>query len=101
MNVIRWEDPPADLFEQLAAELREHPGRWAVVSETFLRRDAVNLVERIRSGAGSFAPLGSMQARIRTGENPGGRVVVRVYARYVGDSQAGTSGEERAGEARA
>ena len=44
MSIVRWEDPPPDRFrwKNIAEELREHPGRWALVMEQTDKGAAAN-----------------------------------------------------------
>lgn len=41
MRVIRWEDPPVRVgrWQLLAAELRDNPGRWALVGQGLTRQE--------------------------------------------------------------
>ncbi|WP_143194346.1 hypothetical protein [Micromonospora sp. CB01531] len=85
--MIRWEDPPPQQrggrrpsgfpAELVARDLREHPGRWALVDESPNR---LNLASHIRGGMyPAFRPAGSFEAVTRTDGT-----LVRTYARFVG-----------------
>lgn len=90
-RIIRWENPPpslrdgagrkrSDRFSDVAAELRAHPGRWAVIEEAAERKQSA-LANHIRQGAIlAFAPAGDFDAVSRRvgGSN-------RVYACFLGD----------------
>lgn len=92
-KVIRWEEPPptnrppgasSSRYEALAEELRAQPGRWAVVYDGPVK-SFTGLGNHIRQGAvRCFAPAGDFDA---TSRSSAGRI--RVYARYVGDQEAG------------
>ncbi len=90
---FRWETPPAttvgrpvgardrkpDPYVDIAAQLREHPGRWAAVAEFRPEGSPQNLVRAIRAGhTRSWAPAGAFEA---TRRNRGDKTVV--YARYL------------------
>src|SRR5690349_20284852 len=87
-GIVRWEDLPPDGrhtrrisvcdHAAVAEELREHPGRWALV----LAGGAANtaFASLIRSGGlPAYRPAGSFQAAFRTVADE-----QRVYARFVG-----------------
>lgn len=102
-GIIRWEDPPPPRdhlalprrpWELIACQLRNQPGRWALVD------DSGNMGVAARITAGAFrwwAPAGTFQAVRRYVE---GRPVV--YARYVGPPAAGgtAAGRRARGTAR-
>ena len=92
--VIRWEEPPphgngrkptnrpkqTTLWRGIAAELREHPGRWALVVAEDGYNYAGGLASQIERGSlSAFRPRGSFEAVTRTVG------MVRVYARFVGE----------------
>jgi hypothetical protein len=75
--------PAADVFAAAAANLRAHPGRWAVVAEFEGQGSAANLSVGIRAGRTlSWQPAGSFDSTTRKE----GDVAV-VYARYVGEPE--------------
>lgn len=92
--VFRWEDPPPALagrtaqprrsehWRDVAAKLREHPGRWAVVVEDEFFGYAAGLASQVKAGKlAAFRPGGSFEAQTRTvGKS------YRLYARYVGEA---------------
>jgi hypothetical protein len=88
-GVIRWEDPPspdprggyrnphiAD-WSLVAAQLRDRPGRWGVVSERAQSGVAVNIREGKLAG---FKPAGSFDAK-----NVRVNGLLTLYARYIGE----------------
>ncbi len=89
-SIIRWEEPPpshmrgpgrgaASKWDSLAAQLREHPGRWALVDEG----NNASLIDTIKFGrAVCFRPAGDFEATTR--KIPGTNTT-RVYARFLGD----------------
>lgn len=90
MDEIRWEEPPAPTrwgmpvanHADVAAKLRERPGRWAIVSVYSTHVSALSVAYQIRSGKlAAYRPKGAFEASARTvdGEH-------RVYARFVGDA---------------
>lgn len=89
-SVIRWEEPPEHgnkraarlKYQDIADELRAHPGRWAVVTEGVPTGTAGPIAVRIRRGQAAFAPAGSFEARTAGGV---GSLNARVYARCVGE----------------
>lgn len=94
-RILRWEDPPPSerhpfgrnyrdsMFTPIAAELLDHPGRWAVLYEGDKNR-AGDLANRVRYGTvRCFAPAGDFEGIFR---RVGDRYAV--YARYVGDGEA-------------
>lgn len=92
--VIRWEDPPQtkakggcgrpnSKYAPIADQLRDHPGRWALVREADRQNAAASLAGVIREGRTvCFAPRGDFDACTRAVD---GRY--RVYARYLGDNE--------------
>lgn len=79
-----WQDPPADAGKKhlskwlaVAQELRDSPGKWALVADKPSRRAAWALADNIRRGTAmtSFAPPGSFEAKAKD---------TKVWARYVG-----------------
>jgi hypothetical protein len=95
-GVIRWEEPPPEhgnkrpakpsKYQPIADALRGRPGEWAVVVENKAPGSAGNLVWRIKSGVGPFAPPRSFDAKCI---GPAGGSSSKVYARYVGTPEAG------------
>lgn len=94
LRVLRWEDPPpsegsaraarrkptGSKYDQIAEQLRQRPGVWAVVLESSVGI-AGGLTTHIRLGQIScFTPTGDFEA---TSRHRGDSAVV--YARYVGD----------------
>lgn len=92
-KIIRWEDPPhsrnwgnvggrprGSEWDEVAAALRDEPGRWAVVYVGD-RRGAMSARTKIAMGAGAcFRPQGAFEAAARSWDG-----VHTVYARYLGD----------------
>lgn len=91
MSVIRWEEPPPDgnrgmkapkrskYWQDVAAQLRERPGRWALVLEGDFNA-AGGIAGMIKAGRlAAFRPAGEFQALTRTVGS------CSVYARYVGE----------------
>lgn len=93
-SVIRWEDPPPasplarpnnrgvpSRHFPLAGELRDNPGKWALIFEGDPGR-ATTLATNIRLGRVTpFSPAGEFDAVQRSR----GSRVTAVYARYVGE----------------
>jgi len=87
-GVIRWEEPPPPRNGQrvdgervpwavIAQQLRDAPGRWAVIHEG---NPNPKLATRIESGLSPwFRPAGTFEATQR-----GAGSTVTIYARYVG-----------------
>lgn len=94
-QVIRWEEPPPgnarrplgsghSRYTAVADELRAQPGRWALVFEGRAGM-ATGLATHIRMGSmHCFTPAGDFDAVSRRIDG-----YTRVYARYVGDEEAG------------
>jgi hypothetical protein len=96
-TVLRWEEPPPpkrrtgpresgghSRFASLAAELRANPGRWAVIYDG-PKQHASGMATHIRMGhVICFSPCGDFDAVSRQHGDRG-----LVYARYVGDREAG------------
>lgn len=94
-RVIRWEDPPpghpsrtrggrkpAGRYDALAAELRAHPQRWALVGETDSWTAAANACNPIRRASiECFEPRGDFEAVARALRDG----TVGIFARYLGD----------------
>lgn len=88
MSIV-WEDPPPapdrevplTRWREVAAMLRSHPKRWAIVQTCVTDNYATTLASRIRTGQ-KLAGFrrGHFEAKVRTVD---GRH--RVYARYVGE----------------
>ena len=87
-KIIRWQNPPASrggggnssggkpsAYQDIAADLRAHPGRWAVIFDGAIGLAAQRAAD-IRQGVSRpFQPAGDFEAVAR------GRFT---YARYVG-----------------
>lgn len=85
MTDIKWEDPPAidksgrGRYDDLAAALRENPGRWALVGDDL----AASTTTAINTGRlRAFMPPGAFQSRSQTHKDDPRRR--RIWARYVG-----------------
>jgi hypothetical protein len=88
---MRWEDPPErshkgarQSYVKETAELRAHPGEWAVIREFPLnkRPSAYALQSSVTLGrTRSFEPRGTFEAVVRTDGN-----IVKVYVRYRKDA---------------
>jgi hypothetical protein len=89
---VNWEDPPSRRHNRggrvahvdEVAELRAHPGRWAVLREYPAEQPsrAKGFAYAINHGVkASFRPSGEFEATWRT---DAGRI--KVYVRYVGES---------------
>lgn len=101
LAVIKWEVPPptvhgrgrkegnprSSILDQLAAELRANPNRWAVVFEGNQVR-AGSVRSSIAGGlVPACTPTGAFQACVRTSEQG----QTRVYARFVDLAAGGDS----------
>lgn len=99
-QIILWEEPPpvsargrngamaaarlSSRYDAMAAQLRERPGRSALVAELPDGKSST-LASRINSGAiSSFRPAGDFAATTRLGEDG----VTRIWAVYLGDGDA-------------
>ncbi|WP_433426253.1 hypothetical protein ACQP1V_43115 (plasmid) [Microtetraspora malaysiensis] len=92
VHELRWEDPkPRSAYRRgdyadIANQLRQAPGRWAVILEHPAedgRRKAANLHRAIqRGGRGFTATDGAFAVTTRT-VTRNGRRVIRLYARYI------------------
>lgn len=93
--VVRWEDPPPNksgghkaprrtqYWRDVAAELRAHPDKWAVVLEGDNWSGIGGMSSAITAGRlAAFRPDGAFQAQTRT--TPAG---FTIYARYVGGAE--------------
>ncbi len=91
-TVIRWEEPRASKrgpgdgrgrsrrYAAIADQLRQHPGRWAVVAEAASPGTSA-LASHIKMGAlQAFAPGGDFDAVSRKVNG-----LIAVYARYLGE----------------
>lgn len=84
MSEMVWEDPPpvstpgrGNLHSPKAHQLRDNPGKWAVVGSYGSESSASSMARTIRTGAtNAWKPGGAYEAVAR------GRAV---YARYVGE----------------
>ena len=90
MNVIRWEDPPAEhgnarpkpsKYQPIADALRARPGEWAVVTERRTPGSAGGFAAHIRTGGTPFGPAGQFEAKTI---GPAQGSTCKVYARFVG-----------------
>ena len=89
---MKWEEPgpsrsPAhsrNKNQEIAAALRAHPKRWAMIEEGPSNRKSVLNTKSwsIKIGRGSWKPAGAFEAtlRLRNGR-------VKLYARYVGEPE--------------
>lgn len=90
MSDLQWEAPPAprgertEHFKQLAEQLRQRPGAWAVAQRGLndYRTQAAVLAARIKSGKlTAFRPAGEFEATSVKDKETGDTAV---YARFVG-----------------
>jgi hypothetical protein len=91
-----WQTPPAaethrsgsNQYQAEAAELRAHPGEWAVLKEftgdgSGARSSAWRLASRVKKAEiPAFAPAGTFEAVTRTNGH------AKVFVRFVGDQAA-------------
>lgn len=71
--------PPSLEWMQIAQNLRQRPGEWALVKSAQSRSNASDVVARInRGGIEAFAPAGTFAATMRTNGD-----LYEVYARMV------------------
>ncbi|GIF08709.1 hypothetical protein [Actinoplanes siamensis] len=91
-EILRWETPPpparpgngitGSRWDQVAEQLRDERGRWAVVYEGEAN-NASSIASVIRMGnVACFRPTGDFEAVSRRSPATGR---VAVYARYLGD----------------
>lgn len=81
---LKWQEPPTDARKKdlprwiaVAAALKDHPNRWAIVTEA----DNTGAAYRIKTGSlPAFRPSGSFEAVARS--RPDGKF--DIYARFVG-----------------
>lgn len=80
---MEWKDPPPnhgnskDDWAAVATELKEHPGRWALIRHYDDKARAATIATRIKHGhSAPFRPRFSFEARATQGD---------VYARYIGE----------------
>ncbi|MFD8529462.1 hypothetical protein ACFV0L_18780 [Streptosporangium canum] len=93
IGILRWEDPAprtpiGDQFAPIAAELRDHPGRWAVIAENPNtqegRRDSNRLFNAVKLGYRGFqCEDGAYKATTRTVTASDGTKVIRVHAQFI------------------
>lgn len=89
-NVLKWEDPPPSnqgprgKWGAVAAELKAHPGKWALIAEGIKHASTVS--NGVKTGKiKAFEPAGEFEATTRsTTPKDGGPRVFDVYARYIG-----------------
>jgi hypothetical protein len=83
---LRWEDPPAtarqsrnpDRYAGEAAELKAHPGKWAVLTNAKTRSAAYSIKRGVEHATyPAFAPAGAFEAKTVTASD-----VTSVYVRY-------------------
>lgn len=89
---MKWEEPPLSprtargrTWKAEAAELRAHPGQWAVIAERprYERSRAYDLSVNVKQGRiAAFRPSGSFEAAVRLDGD-----MHKVYARYVGTGE--------------
>ena len=77
-----WADLPAQrgepVWSELADQLREEPGRWALLGQQIARATA----HHIQTGRyASFRPAGTFQARVRNTNGNRADVYVRAVAK--------------------
>ncbi|GAA5046253.1 hypothetical protein HNP84_010274 [Thermocatellispora tengchongensis] len=93
-GILRWEDPaprtPAnDDYAPIATELRNNPGKWAVVAENpdtpEGRRASNRLFNAVKNGYRGFRRIedGAYRATTRTVDNGDGTKIIRVHAQFV------------------
>lgn len=93
---LAWEEPPPrrggpglDPVEQdIAAALRQHAGKWAVVASYTSHHEAILLQRRIRRGSTASAWAGGYEAVVRKR----GERSWRVYARAKPDDGSDDGG---------
>ena len=86
-EVLIWKDPPnvgrgnpIKDWTPIAAELRAHPGQWAII-HTGPYAQCTNLGQTIRKAdAAAWRPAGSFQATVQTEDG-----ACQLYARYIGE----------------
>lgn len=82
---VQWEEPPPaepTSWAAIGAELKAHPGRWAVVSRHRSSNSAAQTAYQIRQGKKrALAALGLFEASATAVDHEH-----RVYARYIGES---------------
>lgn len=97
-GILRWEDPApratsSDDYAPIAAELRNNPGKWAVLAEkpdtAEGRREVNRLYNRVKNGYTGFGRVdgGTYRATTRTVTKDDGTKVVLVHAQYVNSSR--------------
>jgi hypothetical protein len=86
-SALVWEDPPDRYaravrnWQKIVAELKAHPGKWAVIAEFPVRSKADSLGVTIRSGrAIAWRPAGSFDAQVHAHGD-----TFRIYVKYSGD----------------
>ncbi len=92
-GILRWEDPAprtraTDEYDPIAAELRNNPGRWALIAENpdtlEGKRAAARMFSAVKNGYRAFRRVesGTYTATTRTVETGDGSKVIRVHARF-------------------
>lgn len=100
VGILRWEDSAPrssakseDEYDPVAAELRNHPGRWAVIAENpdtlEGRRASARLYSAVKNGYKGFRHVedGTFRATTRTVNNGDGTKVIRVHAQFVNSAR--------------
>lgn len=81
---LRFEAPPArkggrrpsEVLQEIARQLTERPGEWALIRSCVSRSAAGSLAHHVRKGTSpAFRPTGAFEATVRDQD---------VYARYTG-----------------
>lgn len=85
---VTWEDPPAPSARRggpaWVQQLKNNPGKWAHVETKTSRERANGFAGNVKFGkATCYQPAGSFEAVFRTVDGE-----FRVYARYVGETEA-------------
>jgi hypothetical protein len=92
MSELRFEDPPEvsrilgrrGKHKEAAEELRSRPGEWAIVGVYGTGASSAAMARHIGDGfVTAYRPAGSFEGLARTVDGE-----ARVYARYVGETEA-------------
>lgn len=89
---IEWKNPPAPKgrgntnqeYEKIAAELRKHPGQWALVAHDIPTSKVGNIKHGLYA---AFRPAGAFEACSR-GVTPNKNRAAELYVRYIGGGEA-------------
>lgn len=91
MTEIIWQDPPGELRglpsgadAEFAAQLRAHPGKWAIWRTEIGSSEATGVKQGRRA---AFRPAGAYEAR-STANGTGNQGKSTIYVRYVGEPEA-------------